>query len=180
MKPLLSAFACFLLIAHHISAQDSLPEKKGFFKTKVLTLNAISHSGYLYGIGDSILFLSDGKQPLCFYGSFKNSNLKLDYSDIESLRLYRKGKIWRSTVIGAATGIIIGAVIGFAGGDDPQGSLFHTTAEEKALAGGTAVGLLGGITGLIIGLVSHKTFVLHGKKEKYNKMRNTMMTKLGL
>ncbi|MBS1948611.1 MAG: hypothetical protein JST47_12670 [Bacteroidetes bacterium] len=178
MKALFPVLFYCLFTALHISAQDSIPEKKTFFRAKVFTLNAESHSGYLYAISDSALFLSNSKQPLCFYGAFKGSSLKFDYSDIEALKLHKKGKIWKPVVVGAVTGMVIGAVIGFAGGDDPKGSLFYTSAGDKALFAGTALGLAGGVTGLIIGLAANKTFVLKGKKERYNQMRNALMTKL--
>ena len=74
----------------------------------------------------------------------------------------------------------IGAVIGYAGGDDPKDQFLSYTAGEKAVGLGIFGGAVGGVTGLIIGLCAHKTFQIHGKKENYEKMRKKMMAKLGI
>ncbi|HXB43209.1 MAG TPA: hypothetical protein VNV85_04100, partial [Puia sp.] len=102
------------------------------------------------------------------------------FKDLEKVRIAKKGIVGQSTLIGAVTGIVIGAILGFAQGDDPQSYWFRTTAGEKAFAGGVFFGAVGSLTGLIIGMVSHKTFVIHGKRENYEKMREKMRMKLGL
>jgi uncharacterized membrane protein len=80
---------------------------------------------------------------------------------------------------GLLIGGVIGALIGFAGGDDSKETFFAMTAGEKALGAGLLGGTAGAITGLIIGLAAHKTFIIRGKKENYERMRKKMMQKLG-
>ena len=52
---------------------------------------------------------------------------------------------------GALIGAGLGAIIGFASGDDTEGWL-RFSAGEKALGAGIALGLLGVVTGLIVGI----------------------------
>jgi small nuclear ribonucleoprotein (snRNP)-like protein len=56
--------------------------------------------------------------------------------------------------IGALFGGSIGVAAGLNSGDDPQNQLFAFTAGEKAVIGGMALGFIGGVIGLLIGLSS--------------------------
>ncbi|GMR12872.1 MAG: hypothetical protein BMS9Abin29_1066 [Gemmatimonadota bacterium] len=58
---------------------------------------------------------------------------------------------WKGFGWGAVIGGGLGAIIGFASGDDPPSGFFTITAEEKAAALGVAGALVGGISGLIQG-----------------------------
>ena len=54
---------------------------------------------------------------------------------------------------GFLSGAVIGGLIGFASGDD-EGGFVSFSKEEKALGGGVALGLVGGLIGLIAGIFS--------------------------
>jgi hypothetical protein len=58
---------------------------------------------------------------------------------------------WQGLGIGLLAGGATGMVIGFADGDDPQQAFLAMTASEKAVLGGAVVGVLGGLTGLVVG-----------------------------
>src|SRR5687767_5407071 len=53
--------------------------------------------------------------------------------------------------IGALGGIVVGAALGLADGDDPAGGWFSMTGPEKAALGGTVLGTIGLIVGSVIG-----------------------------
>lgn len=53
--------------------------------------------------------------------------------------------------IGILAGAAFGALVGFADGDDPSGQFLSFTAGEKALLLGTGFGIMGAVTGAIVG-----------------------------
>jgi len=180
MKHLL-VLACLLSAnIQLLPAQDSLSQKPVFRIAKIKTLNAQTSTGYLYAITDSALLLSIQKEPIRFYDNSNTGIQSFQYKDLEKAEIYKKGQLWRSPLTGLLIGMTIGAVIGYAGGDDPKDQFLSYTAGEKAVGLGIFGGAVGGVTGLIIGLCAHKTFQIHGKKENYEKMRKKMMAKLGI
>ena len=162
-----------------LSAQDSLPQKHIVRIAQIKTLNAHISIGYLYAITDSALLLSSQKEPLRFYDNSSKGIQLFGYKDLEKVEIHRKGQLWRSPLTGLLIGMSIGAILGFASGDDPKDQFFSYTAGEKAFGLGVFGGAVGTITGLIIGVAAHKTFHIHGKKENYERMRKKMMAKLG-
>jgi len=55
---------------------------------------------------------------------------------------------------------------------------FAMTAAQKAVMGGALLGGTGAIVGTIIGAVAHKTFVIHGKRQKFHDLQGELMMKL--
>jgi hypothetical protein len=180
MKLFIAAFIVLVLLNHQGKAQDSLPEKQLLFRTTVKDKQAQITKGYLYAISDSLVLVTQQKQVLRFYPNTTNMEKAFNIRDIEYVKIHRKGALGRSVLIGTVSGALIGAITGFAGGDDPKGELFATTASEKAVGGAFAGGVLGALTGLIIGFAAHKTFTIHGKKERFEQMRSRMMSKVSL
>jgi hypothetical protein len=123
---------------------------------------------------DSALLISRQKEPLRWYDTANKGMQRFWYKDLGKVEIYKKGKVGRSVLTGFAIGAFVGAVIGYASGDD-TGTFFAFTAGEKAFGLGVGVGGLGALTGLIIGLAARKNFVIRGKKEKYERMRTKMM-----
>jgi hypothetical protein len=62
----------------------------------------------------------------------------------------RRRHPWQGLGIGILAGGAAGMAIGFAQGDDPPGFM-SMTASENAVFGGAIFGVLGGITGLVVG-----------------------------
>lgn len=85
----------------------------------------------------------------------------------------------RSVLIGLCIGAATGAIIGYASGDDPSDQWFALTAREKAEAVGVFGGFVGALTGLIIGVAAHRTFVIKGKKEKFDHMSRRLAARIG-
>jgi hypothetical protein len=126
------------------------------------------------------VLISQERQVLRFYLNHTGMEKKINLPDIEYVKIHRKGSFGRSVLIGTAIGVFVGAITGYAGGDDPKDSWFATTAGEKAIGGALGGGFLGALTGMIIGFAAHKTFIIHGKKDKFDKMRDRMMTRVSL
>lgn len=195
MKPLIAFIVCALLLNYFAAAQDSLPEKHFVFRARVKTYDGQVKAGYLQAVTDSIISLSDKKSLLRFYMADEHAASNFNVTSLDQVQLQRKGSvgrgIWGGALIGFATGFIAGLVQGddanrtveipnIFGGGYTTYVIKGTTASQKGMMLGTA-GILGGtIIGAIIGAVSHNKFIIHGKKENYDKMRNKMITRLGL
>ncbi len=63
--------------------------------------------------------------------------------------------------IGAGIGILGGAILGYAGGDDPECDhcYFATSAKGKAMIGAVVFGVIGGLIGLAVGTVHGSTTI---------------------
>jgi hypothetical protein len=163
-----------------LPAQDSLPQKNIVRSIKVEPLHGYRSIGYLYAMTDSALVVSAQKEPIRLFDTSGKRMVRFEYKDLETVEIYKKGQVWRSSLKGLLIGVAIGAAIGFASGDDDKDQFIAFTAGEKAAALGVAGGTAGTLTGLIIGLAAHKTFFIHGKKERYDRMRKKMINKLDL
>ena len=73
------------------------------------------------------------------------------------IKIRRKGKVGRGVWIGAVSGMVVGALAGFADGDDPEDQWFRSTASEKALG----LGLTGAVIGTGVGpLIASKKEII--------------------
>jgi hypothetical protein len=181
MKRFLLLVFLLATVGGSLSAQHSIPDKDVLLRARIIPLHGQTAAGYLYSLGDTSLLLSRERRFLRLSDSIVAAGTRFRYVDLSTVVLYKKGVIGRSALIGFCIGAGVGALIGLASGDDDPGKTwFAYTAGEKALGGGILVGGAGAIVGLIVGAAAHKTFYIHGKREKYEKMRARMIAKLGL
>lgn len=187
---LLCLLASQLTQAQTDSASVSRKSKK--FIVTVATVSKDYGKGFFYEVDDSAMVLQQ--------------QIKKGRSVTNELRLYRPEVIWsvnirrknsglKGMLIGAGAGLVTGAILGFAGGDDPVYSYpaydndplgfggiavalnnaFAMTAGQKAILGGVS-GMFGGaLAGVIIGSLAKKKFMIHGKKEKFHEMKLSVM-----
>ena len=80
------------------------------------------------------------------------SSLAIPFASMTSLEVSRgkKSNVGKGLGIGFLAGAALGAVIGFAAGDDPPGFLAFSS-EQKAAAGAILGGLAGGVIGGVVG-----------------------------
>lgn len=199
MKQLLFPIILLATISGPLSAQDSVPKKDVFLKARITPLrgqvtasgptnsggptvsSGRTISGYVYSIGDTSLQLSREMRFLRLSDSVIADGTRFRYTDLSTVVLHKKGVIGRSTLIGFCIGAGVGALIGLASGDDdPNKNFLAYSAGQKAVGGAILVGGVGAIAGLIAGAAAHKTFYIHGKRERYEKMRARMIARLGL
>lgn len=182
MKPLsllfiFIAFSCCALVA-----QDSTLKKRLSFKIWITGIDSSKTIGWLSAISDSSLELSN--RPKHFNDPLVKANnhlIHFDYSQLAAMKLKRNNGAGRGAAIGAASGLVIGAIAGFSAGDDPHvpasqdlwgiGEAFRMTAADKALVGGFAGAAIGAGLGALTGALVKKTFIIEGKKEKFDEMR---------
>lgn len=147
-----------LLVLFTLSAVHS--QKKRNYKAWVTLTDESKVKGILYSVNEEGILVMD--EGLLDTVAFLNS------TEINILRLRKKGNIGKGAWIGAASGAIIGGIIGFADGDDTPGIL-SMKAEEKALAAGVGLAVPGTGVGIIIGSV-RKKYDLKGNPKTYQNL----------
>ena len=171
----------------HALAQDSSKRfRKMVFEAKVYNAdNKMITEDYLLQVNDSSILL--GNKPDHFSLSPYSSNpvTLINYNDIGLIKIKRKGSVGRGALIGAVAGIVVGALAGLASGDDDPEinspvDIFYPpmTAGQKALAAGAMCGLLGGVTGAIIGAVAKKTFTINRNPSALKELNTTLLERV--
>jgi hypothetical protein len=96
----------------------------------------------------------------------------VSYKDIEKIRIRRKGSTGRGILIGAGTGALLGIIVGAVTYKPPEPSGWIPTYDPGPTATAAAVGVFGGlvglITGAILGSIPAKAFKLNHDKLKFS------------
>jgi hypothetical protein len=146
------------------SGQTAKPKTRVYNAIVSTVHEGTAYRGVTLEVGDSyITILSKGEE------------IRLQSASIKTIRFKRKASVGRGAVIGGVTGLVLGAIIGFADGDDqcPPGSwcIYSATAEEKALAGGLVLCAAGTMVGVIAGAAAS------GQKIRINGDQTTFQSK---
>lgn len=184
-----------LLASQLIQAQTDSTSVSRKPKKYIATITTVSRDygkGLFYEMNDSAMIL---QQEIKKGRSVKNELKTYRPEVIRSVNIKRKNSALKGMLIGAGAGLVTGAILGFAGGDDPVYSYpeyendplglgamlvalnnaFAMTAGEKAILGGVS-GMFGGaLAGVIIGSLVKKKFIIHGKKERFQEMKLSIM-----
>lgn len=153
----------FLLIiccAFQLSAQETEKHKKEY-KVWVKLINGKSIKGYLLQLKDSSITVAHGDS------AYADDFL---ISDIEKLKFRRKGRVGRGIAIGAGSGLVLGAVSGYAAGDD----YWFGSKEEGAAFAGTLLMPLGATVGGLIGAIK-KTYLISGNLNNYAELKSELL-----
>lgn len=209
MKPLLLLSAFFIYSSSALMAQDDIasitphPPKHIPSSATVRLTDGLVAKGWLYQVNDSQLVVLHARKALLKKlndpGKDWDNHTTVLYADqIKSVSVRRKNAGRKGVLLGFLGGAFIGAIAGFAEGDDkimpypdpstdPYGlsglfiglnNAFAMTAGEKALTYGMAMGVGGGILGGILGAVAKKKFIIGGKKEKFHDVQGELMRRL--
>lgn len=180
MKPLTLSASLFILFIQTTKSQDSLLIAKlqdtvPKISTYVARVNRYHNplaKGYFATIRDSAIYLSRVKTYMDF-GNYNTSQLeKIDFRVIHEVRLSKPFAMGKNMLIGAAIGIVIGALIGHAQTSDS--GLFGLSSDDKAVLGGFIGAGAGCITGAVIAKVSEKKFLIKGEWKSLEDMKETM------
>ncbi len=124
--------------------------------------NSTVIKGFLYSADDDSVKISK-----TIAGIDSTSVIRVDAERINLIKLRRKGRIGRGIGIGAASGALLGGILGLADGDDEPG-WFSATKEEKAVGGGVLLFIPGAAVGAGVGAIKKK-IVIEGNMENYRK-----------
>jgi hypothetical protein len=159
--------------------------------------------GWFYQVNDSQMFLLDKGYKYRGAANLANSDKyvpahTIQIDRIQSLALRRKNSVLKGFLIGLGAGIVTGTVIGLVSGNDPVeaypdpnndpygvgtffvglNNSFAMTAGEKAVFGAATLGTLGGITGIIIGAIAKKKFIIGGSKKRVRDLAGELRQRL--
>jgi hypothetical protein len=180
--------------AQNESSDTTISLKKRIFKISIITSDSKKVNGYLANLSDSDLYLSPSPLRL----RLDNSNNYLSsysYTHLETIEIKRKAGVGRDAWQGALMGLAVGAIAGFASGDDPvstynnpndplgnafniYANAFSMTAGEKAMAGGIVGAATGALIGVLVGTLVKKKFIIGRNKEKFRAMKQNILEKL--
>ncbi len=154
-----------------ITAQDTIKKNQTYKAWLSLSVPPYKAKGLLFHIQDSSIALIKSQNFKDYTsGDFQMENLH--FSNIEVIKLRRYNKTGNNTLIGAASGFVIGAVIGLISGDDDPGIVIFT-AERKALMAGGTLAVVGAGVGAIVGSIKIK-IPINGDWDKYQKNRTRL------
>lgn len=180
-------FSLLLPFQNIAFTQQNTRSNNKIFKVSIYDQQSQNHQGYLQNMEEGSLTVNQA--PLK-YGEPGKGKL-IQYPDISSMTIKRKGNAVRGIIIGALSGFLIGTIIGYASGDDLAipanedffgiGNAFRLTAGQKAIGGGIllagAGAAVGGVTG-VTGALVKKKFTINGKKENFEAMRMQTLEKI--
>jgi hypothetical protein len=121
-----------------ISAQDSLPKKKIFYKMELQEITGEYKYGYLANITEEVIYYSPEK--LRFGTPLQSMDKNIMYNNVAKLKLKRQGAGGRAALIGGAIGVGVGIIAGLIEGDDPEGYWLRFSAGDKAVVYGSLAG----------------------------------------
>ena len=157
-------FSLLLPFQNIAFTQQTIRSNNKIFKVSIYDQQSQNHQGYLQNMEEGSLTVNQA--PLKYGESGKGKLIQ--YPDISSMTIKRKGNAVRGIIIGALSGFLIGTIIGYASGDDPP-----IPANEDFFGIGTGAAV-GGVTGALV----KKKFTINGKKENFEAMRMQTLEKI--
>ncbi len=177
MQKIILLYVVSLLLMHFSNAQDSMRVKHRIYKATVTTTDSIV-KGYLASVAESSISISS--KMLAFKSTeARNRPFRMiSYNNLTEVGLRRKGSAGRGILKGTGIGFLSGALISAITYQEPKDDVdrlvnaaFGINRGTMAVAGGMLGGLAGGVVGGVIGAIAKKTFVIGGKKEKFDGMK---------
>ncbi len=146
-----------------ITPDTSFHKMRLTFRTRIINADSNIIKGYIAGFNDSVL-------SIYRLNNKTNREQQFNYQDLSRISFKRTNGVWRGMLWGFIIGAGSGVLYGYASGTDHNG-WFGFTAGEKALVYGTINGVKGITVGAIIGALARTTITIHGKKERYDRLK---------
>ena len=139
-------------------------KKRGTYKLWVERMDREPVEGRLLELKDSVILVG-------WWGDTETVE-EIPVREVKRMKFRRKGAIGKGAAIGAGAGLLLGAISGFADGDDEPG-WFSMTAEEKSVGSAILLTPVGAAVGAVVGS-ARKKFVIEGKQDNYEKLKTEM------
>ena len=155
-----------------VNAGDFPIGSNRFYRVRVMV--KVAHktrdiTGFLVWNTDSSFYYSKKKIGFSSFATRDPLVEKFEYANIQSVGL-QTGHAAETLLLPAATGMLLGAGLGYANGDDPTNEWFSYTAGDKALAVGAAGLVVGTTIGSIITAAHHHHYNIHGNYRRFQKL----------
>ncbi|MBL7791023.1 MAG: hypothetical protein JNK77_01770 [Saprospiraceae bacterium] len=148
MKSIVVGVLLIVLTLNFSIAFSQKSEREKIYKTWVKTYSSREGiKGILIETKDTSILIAQSIHDLL------NTTSEISVSDIDKLQFRRKGRAGKGALIGAASGLSTGAIIGFAVGRRGDQDF---KSSEKAVGFGIALAIPGSIIGAIIGSIKVK------------------------
>jgi hypothetical protein len=153
MKALYLVSMFILISATNSNAQSDLPPKKN--RAKVVTSQG-TFIGAITQVQDSSIVMMTKKDGI-------SESLKLNYNEIDIIRIRKKNSIRKGLLIGTLAGAGAGALFAFMEGDDPGVGYDQWEAKDKAVVYAIPGAMIGAVIGPLVGTIKteftiNKTF----------------------
>ncbi len=174
---ILSVFIILLILnifpAH---AQDSTQHRFIAYKVTLTNLHSGNYTGFLATIDDSTIYISAQSLKFSFIHINVSDLQKFGYQELGKVQIKRKNSIGRGFLFGAigsftAIELYILATAG-------QQSVYNFTTAQKTIFFAIPGAILGGLIGMTIGSLVHKTFVINGMQANFQAMKSEMADRL--
>ena len=137
--------------------------------------------GYIVTIQDSSLYISIVKKFVDFTDTNLSILQKIDFGDIQKIKIHQKGAFGKSVTAGLVSGLAVGLVLASVVNQTPEpgqlGPPSATTQLGNSLAGGLLGAGLGTGAGVIFGAASGKKFYIHGEWKNFSAMKEYLLRK---
>jgi hypothetical protein len=168
-----------------LQAQELVQKKYIVYETSMRDVAGQYHRGYIATLGDTTLFMSKKKFALTFENTDLKCFQKFGYTDIVRVDLRSSAGVKKGVLIGGITGMLAGAIVGYSSvkntGPKQFGSVGIGSPNVTQLQGGLIGAAIGAGLGSLVGVIcghSHLKFKIHGRKDKFFDMRETMIRTL--
>lgn len=155
-------------------AQDSLQLKNVSYKATITFTDKRLVQHYLVDITDTSLLTARLATKFRRESSFVNST-QVPYMQIDNVIIKRKGNAGRGAVIGLFSGAALGGIIGAITYKDCN-DCFLDFGIGFDIGVGAFLGSVGGtLTGIIIGSLAKKRFIINGQRDKFQEMKLSVL-----
>ena len=194
MKQLLTCLVLSMAFLQNATSQDDLKPSSvqlpSFYRAKLNTMQGQMAKGRSITINDSSITMwlkntnkhgATGPDPLhkaAYTGDTTHDKKyytinNYHYNSIKSVVVTNKKlKTW-IIVSGMVVGIVVGAVIAYNNGDDPNG-WFAASSGTKAVAGGILGGGLGALLGVFVSSAAEKKYMINGEWKSLEEMKASL------
>lgn len=181
MKRFICSLLALCVASHALYAQDLVQKKHIVYSTKIQDFSGHYHEGFIATMNDTAIFMSERKFAMTFENLDMSQLEKFSYTELNKVKLRPSGRIGRGALIGAVSGLLTGAIVGYCStsATPPKTSFLNPVITRgQATLIGAVVGA--GVGSLIGMLCAHpwQVFKIHGKKINLDDMRETMIRKL--